>query len=896
MIRRYDHEILGATVVRPLVGPARDGPADGVVLADPADDRRHRDRHRRQPVVRRARSRAHGARRGRRSDPQRRRRRRRPRPGRAARQLLVGRPAAPVDARRAGRCRRRAAATPPSPTARRSSVGKDSLNNEYLGADGAAPRRAADARDHRDRPRARRRRACVTPDLKRARQRAACSSARPRASSPAATSTWCTAPPTPPAWRPHPIPALRAATGACTRRCAPGLVRACHDVSEGGLAVALAEMCIAGRLGAADRRAARTPTSPTALFSESSAGSSSRSRPTTSTAFAGATRRAGAPCSAPSPTSRRSAIAGVGRSPLDDARRTRSGRGRRMSRPTALVIAGPGTNRDHDVAFALDLAGAEPRIVLAAELVADPTLLDEARLVVVAGGFSYADALGAGRMLALELERRARATSCARSSPPGSPVIGICNGFQVLTRTGLLPGALGHNASGRFECRWVELDPVPASVRLDARTSTTRSTARSPTAKAATCTPIPARSPRPGRWRCATPAPTPTARSPTSPASATPTGVVLGPDAAPREPRRRPPASPAPTRRRRRRSSGLRLFEQRRPPRQGAVMIDDRRCRTVHRHRPAARRSPRRQGPGVVRAARRPTRCSSPPTGCRRSTGSSPACRTRARCSTSSRAWWFEQTARHRRQPRRRRARPERARSPARRTPLPVEVDRARLHHRRHRHLAVAPVRRRRTHDLRLPLPRRAAEEHRAARRRSSRRRPRPRHGAPRRAAVVRRCRRARASSSRRCGRAVRGRGARAVRPRARTSAAEAGLILADTKYEFGVDRRRRAAADRRGAHARLVALLGRRQLRASGSPPATSPRASTRRSSAGRWPTPATPATAPVPQLTAEVWTATSARYIDAYERLTGTDVRARASTRSEPRIDAAVAGLEIT
>jgi phosphoribosylformylglycinamidine synthase len=132
-----------------------------------------------------------------------------------------------------------------------------------------------------------------------------------------------------------------------------------------------------------------------------------------------------------------------------------------MSRPTALVLAAAGTNRDHDVAFALDLAGAESRIVLLSELVARPAVLREAQMVVIAGGFSYADALGAGRMFALQLEHRVgdtlRAFVTARK-----PVIGICNGFQVLTRTDLLPGALGHNASGHFQCQWTTLE-APAS-------------------------------------------------------------------------------------------------------------------------------------------------------------------------------------------------------------------------------------------------------------------------------------------------------------------------------------------------------------------------------------------------------------------------------------------------
>jgi phosphoribosylformylglycinamidine synthase len=123
----------------------------------------------------------------------------------------------------------------------------------------------------------------------------------------------------------------------------------------------------------------------------------------------------------------------------------------------ALVLAAAGTNRDHDVAFALDLAGAESRIILLSDLVERPAILDDGQIMVIAGGFSYADALGAGRMFALQLEHRVgdvlRSFVAAKK-----PMIGICNGFQVLTRTGLLPGALGHNESGHFQCEWVRLD------------------------------------------------------------------------------------------------------------------------------------------------------------------------------------------------------------------------------------------------------------------------------------------------------------------------------------------------------------------------------------------------------------------------------------------------------
>lgn len=135
-----------------------------------------------------------------------------------------------------------------------------------------------------------------------------------------------------------------------------------------------------------------------------------------------------------------------------------------MSRPQALVVRGPGTNRDADAALALDLAGAEPRIVLAAELVEQPSLVRDVQLIVVAGGFSYADALGAGRLLALDLSAHGLGDELRRFVAAGRPVIGICNGFQALVRSGLLPGdgrhvALGHNAGGRFDCRWVRLAP-----------------------------------------------------------------------------------------------------------------------------------------------------------------------------------------------------------------------------------------------------------------------------------------------------------------------------------------------------------------------------------------------------------------------------------------------------
>lgn len=134
------------------------------------------------------------------------------------------------------------------------------------------------------------------------------------------------------------------------------------------------------------------------------------------------------------------------------------------SRPRALIVRAPGTNRDGEAAFALDHAGADTQVVLLSEMLAHPALLHSAQMLLLPGGFSFADALGAGRLFALELAVRLSEQLNAFVAS-GKPVIGICNGFQALIRTGLLPGgnlsvALGGNDHGRFVCDWVKLQPT----------------------------------------------------------------------------------------------------------------------------------------------------------------------------------------------------------------------------------------------------------------------------------------------------------------------------------------------------------------------------------------------------------------------------------------------------
>ncbi len=136
--------------------------------------------------------------------------------------------------------------------------------------------------------------------------------------------------------------------------------------------------------------------------------------------------------------------------------------------PKALVLRTAGTNCDRETLFALEQAGFAAERIHVNRLMANPTQLERFQFLIIAGGFSYGDDVGAGKILANQMVHRL-AEPLNQFVAAGKLVLGICNGFQVLIKSGLLPGGhvsadqahrdatLAWNDSARFEDRWIHL-------------------------------------------------------------------------------------------------------------------------------------------------------------------------------------------------------------------------------------------------------------------------------------------------------------------------------------------------------------------------------------------------------------------------------------------------------
>jgi len=136
-----------------------------------------------------------------------------------------------------------------------------------------------------------------------------------------------------------------------------------------------------------------------------------------------------------------------------------------MSLARALILRAPGTNCDVEAAYAFEQAGAKPELVNISKLIGNKVKLSDYQILTFPGGFTYGDDLGAGKVLANEI-RLKLIEDIDRFIENGGLIIGICNGFQTLVKTGILPKptianhpevTLTNNDSGKFECRWIYL-------------------------------------------------------------------------------------------------------------------------------------------------------------------------------------------------------------------------------------------------------------------------------------------------------------------------------------------------------------------------------------------------------------------------------------------------------
>ncbi|MEO7425262.1 MAG: phosphoribosylformylglycinamidine synthase subunit PurQ [Fibrobacteria bacterium] len=157
-----------------------------------------------------------------------------------------------------------------------------------------------------------------------------------------------------------------------------------------------------------------------------------------------------------------------------------------MGKPRIAVITGYGINSDNELAHCFALAGGDPRRVHINDLIARKPALSEFDIIAVPGGFSFGDHIASGRVFANKL-KHSLAEDLRKAADRKIPMIGICNGFQVLVKLGILPGAgaagsgvgradtidsdavftqtttLTYNDSGRFEDRWCHLSVDAAS-------------------------------------------------------------------------------------------------------------------------------------------------------------------------------------------------------------------------------------------------------------------------------------------------------------------------------------------------------------------------------------------------------------------------------------------------
>ena len=127
-----------------------------------------------------------------------------------------------------------------------------------------------------------------------------------------------------------------------------------------------------------------------------------------------------------------------------------------MAKPRVLVFSGYGLNCEDEVRFAFETAGGIADIVHINDLIANKKILNKYQILALPGGFSYGDDTGSGKAYANRFKNNLQ-DALEKFMNQDHLIIGICNGFQILTNMGLLPGALLPNIGARYLVRWVDL-------------------------------------------------------------------------------------------------------------------------------------------------------------------------------------------------------------------------------------------------------------------------------------------------------------------------------------------------------------------------------------------------------------------------------------------------------
>lgn len=131
-------------------------------------------------------------------------------------------------------------------------------------------------------------------------------------------------------------------------------------------------------------------------------------------------------------------------------------------KPKVIVFSGYGLNCEAETKFAFEEAGAVADIIHINDVITNPKILDAYQILAMPGGFSYGDDTGSGKAYGNKLNSHLGG-ALLKFLERDTLMIGICNGFQILTSAGILPGALTYNESARYIDRWVDLDPVGKS-------------------------------------------------------------------------------------------------------------------------------------------------------------------------------------------------------------------------------------------------------------------------------------------------------------------------------------------------------------------------------------------------------------------------------------------------